>query len=152
MTCFRRTGLLAAALCSTALLAAACSEDGGPDSKQCKVVPAFRLNLRAASGPLPPDTMLEVKYGAGVESYRLDQGDTGQENVLCHTDAPDGGDAGKDVSQIDCELWTQGAAKVTLTATGYDTIVKDLGAKEDPDKCLETVTVTIILGDLDAGT
>lgn len=150
MTSFWRTGFVAAALCGAAVLPAACSNDDGADPKQCPVVPAFELTVTSVSGALPPDTTLDVKYGGGTESYRVEAGDEGQEVVLCTTDAPDGGDAGKPVTTLRCELWTQSVAVLTLSASGFPTLKRELDAVE-VDKCLKTVPVSIVLGDADAG-
>jgi hypothetical protein len=149
MTSFWRTGAVAAALCSAAVLPAACSNDDGADPKQCSVVPAYELTLTAVSGPLPPDTRLTVQYGGGTETYRVDTGDQDQKVVLCKTDVPDGGDAGPVVTEVRCELWTQGSTLVTVEATGFDTVEKSLKPDKDGD-CFNTLPVEITLGDQDA--
>jgi hypothetical protein len=149
MTFFRRAGLLGGALLACALTAVACSSGDDADPKQCTVTAAFDLTVRAVSGALPADTKLEVKYGGGNETYQL--GTPGEPDVvLCHEDAPDGGDAGAEVSALHCKLWTQAAATVTVSATGYPTVKQDLEAKAI-DECIQTVPVEIVLGNQDAG-
>lgn len=133
------------------LLALACSNGDGDDPKDCKLVAAFELTVRAVPGPLPADTTLEVQYGGGTETFRLDQGVQTQEVVLCDETAKDAGAADGGVAEVHCRLWTQGAAKVTVTASGYPTVEETLEAKAQ-GKCIQTVPVEIVLGDADGGT
>lgn len=137
-------------LVSAALSGSGCSDGNGDDPKECTVKAAFELTVRTVSGALPGDTTLEVKYGGGVEAYRVDQGMQNQEVVLCTTDTADASDAGQAANEVYCKLWTQGAAAVTVTATGYPTVKQDLEAKAQ-GKCIQTVPVEIVLGDQDAG-
>ncbi|MFO0569354.1 MAG: hypothetical protein U0263_27090 [Polyangiaceae bacterium] len=145
-----QSGLLWAALIAGAAVVASCSTDDGEQPKPCTVSAAFDLTVRAVAGPLPTDTTIEVKYGGGIETYRVDQGMTGQEVVLCDDELPEAGDAGKQVELVHCKLWTQGAASVTVTATGFPTVEEDLEAKAS-GKCIKTVPVEIVLGDVDGG-
>jgi hypothetical protein len=139
---------LALIVCAATATALSCSDDGGDGPKDCKVVAAFDLTLRAAGGPLPPDTTVEVQYGGGVESYRVDAGMQSQEVVLCDDDAPETGVGG--VTVVHCKLWTQGAATVKVTASGFPPVEQTLEAKAQ-GKCIQTVPVEIVLGDQDAG-
>lgn len=134
------------ALISCAVFALACSNGNGDGPKDCKVVAAFDLTLRAAVGPLPPDTTIDVQYGGGIESYRVETGMQSQEVVLCDDDAADAGY----VTRVHCKLWTQGAATVKVTASGYPAIEQTLEAKAQ-GTCIQTVPVEIVLGDQDAG-
>jgi hypothetical protein len=117
-----RSSIVAAV--AVVLLSAGCSSsDPGPNCPAAG--PTFRVTLTAMPGPLPPDTRLEVKYGAGVEQY---PGNAGK-SVFCH-DVPGDPDAGAR-DAISCDLWTSGAADVTVTATGYATIERTLMAVRD---------------------
>jgi hypothetical protein len=148
------------ALGLVALIATSCTNDPPNDAK-CPARAAFRLDLSALGGPLPTDTTVVVKYSGGVEEYRLGDSAHQQEAVLCQqelagVDAGDAaaGDAGgpsPEVLSLTCDLWTQGAATVTATATGYPSKVKELEAQADADKCIITVPVDVVFGDEDAG-
>jgi len=132
-------------------LALGCSNGDGGDPKDCKLVAAFDLTVRAALGPLPPDTTLEVQYGGGIETFRVDQGVQAQEVVLCDDTKSEAGAGDAGVTKVHCKLWTQGAAKVTVTATGYPPVEEALEAKAQ-GTCIQTVPVEIVLGDQDGGT
>jgi hypothetical protein len=155
--------------CSAVALAAtvaACSGNGDDQKKPCPTVPAFKLTLHAASGPLPDDTVLKVKYGGGVEEFKLADATHQQEVVLCDIETEDAGldpeagsDAGVDPEAgtaepravaLSCKVWAQGAATVTATGTGYPEVQRELEAKLD-GKCIKTVPVDLLLGELDAG-
>lgn len=151
MSLLHRIGILSGFSLCLGLSAAACSGDDGDDPPQCAVQPAFDLTVNAVSGALPADTEILVEYGGAKESYRLDTGDAGQEVVLCKEHGTDGGDAGKAVTSVTCKLWTQATSTVTVSGGGFPTVTEDLKPKYDDDKCLETVPVSIALGDLDAG-
>ena len=55
------------------------------------------------------------------------------------------------MTKVHCKLWTQGAAKVTVTATGYPPVEEALEVKAQ-GTCIQTVPVEIVLGDQDGGT
>lgn len=132
-------------------LALGCSDGNGDDPEDCKLVAAFDLTVRAALGPLPPDTTLEVQYGGGIETFRVDQGVQAQEVVLCDDTKSEAGAGDAGVTKVHCKLWTQGAAKVTVTATGFPPVEEALEAKAQ-GTCIQTVPVEIVLGDEDGGT
>lgn len=119
-----------------ALLSACTSRDPAPACPPSG--PTFRVLLTASSGPLPADTRIAVKYGAGVEEY---PGDAGK-SVFCH-DVPGDPDAGAREA-ISCELWTSGAADVSVTASGCCPIEKTLRAERD-DCGLELTEVPLEL-------
>jgi len=133
------------------LFVAGCPEE---DTKPCDApVMAFRVTLNAADGPLPPDTGLLVRHGTGNAEYHL-QGLRSGTNVLFCGDR-DGGqidpnDAGK-LDVLVCELWTDGAAHVTVRAKGYLTLDEQLDAKLESG-CLQTRDVQLTLERGDAGT
>jgi hypothetical protein len=114
---------------------------------------SFRVLVFAEEEPLPTDTIVRVKYGAGLEEYRLDQ-PTQSKTMFCELAMRDGGllqaDAGPPVEALLCELWTGGAATVTVTAGGYPDIEQELDAKAD--ECgITTKDVSIRLLRPDAG-
>jgi hypothetical protein len=134
-----------------AVVLVGCSSN--PDDKECPLRPAFQLHLQTATGTaLPADTVVRVKYGGGVEEYRLDEVIHSQENVFCQHRDQDGGpvEAGAQVGELSCVLWTQGAATITVEASGYPDLEKDLEAK-GKNRCIETVDVTLTLDAGDGG-
>ena len=155
--------LVVLALLGTAAALDACSNDDGT-KKPCPTEPAFLLTLRAVPGPLPEDIELTVEFGGGSESYKLADPVHSQETVLCEIETEDAGtsaeggvEAGADAGAspavaLHCEVWSQGAAKVTVTATGYPSILKrEIEATQDSSHCIRTKPVDVVLGDKDAG-
>jgi hypothetical protein len=55
--------------------------------------------------------------------------------------------SGDDVLSLSCDLWTQGATAVTVTAPGYPLLEKQLEV-ETESGCIRTVDVELLL---DAG-
>jgi hypothetical protein len=132
------------ALMGAAMLTIACSSDDG-NQDPCTIEAAFELTLHTVTGALPADTALRVQYGGGVEEYHLDGANTGLKVVECDVDA----DAAS-LDSLSCKLWTQGAATVTVTASGFPQVERELEAKKKGE-CFQTVPVDIVLGDEDAG-
>jgi hypothetical protein len=116
---------------------AACGPDRRPEP--CDG-PSFNLVVRAESGPLPPDTRINVRYGGNPEGepYELGNPRTPQA-VSCVEDTSAGGassvagsagageagaasDEDVDVWWLRCGLYTQGAARLDATAAGYQPI------------------------------
>jgi hypothetical protein len=121
---------------------------------------AFKVLLVAVDGPLPEDTMLRVKHGSatGTEDFRLDADFPSSDVVFCCRSTRDGecteaGDADGGPAPVEgmlCELWTDGAARVTVTASGYPELDENLEARSS-EGCLQTVDVTLKLESRDAG-
>ncbi|HEX2881337.1 MAG TPA: hypothetical protein VHO25_17535 [Polyangiaceae bacterium] len=127
--------------------------------------PAFRLLVTAPHGLLPRDTEVRVIYQGNLhEEYRLGRRSM-NEDLCCHaldviptelTSTSCQPDAGAPLNQpaaaIACDVWSNGAAQVTLSAVGYDTTVHDLTAILDEDcETIETSDVTLTLQRGDAG-
>ena len=104
--------------------------------------PSFNLVVTAEGGALPPDTRILVRYGSNQdgEPYELGQPAFPQA-VFCEEDttSPDGavnGGANSEpepsVRALRCRLYTQGAAHLYASATGYQTI-KDAPLSFDTD-------------------
>jgi hypothetical protein len=123
---------------------------------------AFKVLLVAADGPLPEDTVFTVEHGTGKESFSLEADFPSSDVVFCCRSTRDGectqaGDAASDadggpapVEGLLCELWTDGAADVTVTASGYPDLEENLQARSS-EGCLQTVDVTLMLERRDAG-
>ena len=54
------------------------------------------------------------------------------------------------MDSLTCKAWTQSAAQVTVQATGFPDLQRDLEAKKS-GKCFVTVAVDLALGEADAG-
>lgn len=128
--------------------------------------PAFRMMVVAPHGPLPRDIELRLAYqGTLREDYGLHDRST-NEDLCCQAMAevpsaltatscrPDAGaPLHAPTMAIMCDVWSNGAAQVTLSATGYDTTVHDLTAILDEEcETIETSDVTLTLQRGDAGT
>lgn len=96
--------------------------------------PTFRLTVRADGKPLPHDVKIEVKYGGGVELYDAAHPVATPQVVECEqrldSDAGEDASAGQ-LERIVCDLWTDGAATVTVTAKGYPETERSLAAETD---------------------
>ncbi len=128
----------------------ACGPDAKP-KQTCAGQPDFVLTVRAETGLLASDTLISVKFGGdGHESYSPSAHNQRQV-LFCSSNlaspsgaggaggsadtAPDaGGDAGaagalasvadtggRTIRSITCELWTGGAAWVSVRGDGYET-------------------------------
>ncbi len=134
--------------------------------------------MKAESGPLPRDTRINVRYGSNQdgEPYALGEPPRKQA-VFCEEDTtaggapPDDAHAGPDerggtgpstggaaggppdrVYGLRCSLYTQGPARLDVTASGYeevDDLDLSLNRKE---RCDVYVEVTLELLKPDAGT
>jgi hypothetical protein len=172
-----------ATLCVLASAGAGCDSKKPPPVMMCPdPVPAFRVRLTSGS-TLPPGAKLEVVFGgAQSEQYVLGEAHSSNETVCCTSLAagapvpssiPCDGAAGTpqvaDASQvldagatavteyalITCELWTNGAAKVTVEAEGYQVSTETLVAEADEEleycNAFRTVYVDLSLLRPDAG-
>jgi hypothetical protein len=94
--------------------------DGGVD---CPSGPMAMLDVtvRAASGPVPPDTRVLVSWSAGAEpTFELDDPKTWgtpDANVVCDVDPDE--PPPKDLAHLVCHLWTSGVTHVQVRASGY---------------------------------
>jgi hypothetical protein len=123
--------------------------------------PSFNLVVRTETGPLPQDTRINVRYGGNQdgEPYALGDDRTGQA-VFCTESAggAPGGDepdeaAGAGPAQarehvppdsLHCALYTQGPARLDVTATGYVPI-EDLALSLDSKhRCRVDFPVTLV--------
>ncbi len=149
----------------------ACGPDHRPE-KPCDG-PSFNLVVSTETGdPLPPDTRINVRYGGNPdgEPYALGKPRTPQA-VSCVEDTTPGGrssspapadvaEAGQggaastshaDVWALRCGLYTQGPARLDVTATGYEPI-EDLSLSfERRDHCEVDEPVLLKPQKLDAG-
>ncbi|HEY6557083.1 MAG TPA: hypothetical protein VI072_07405 [Polyangiaceae bacterium] len=145
-----------ASLIGLAALTAGCTKD--PEYEECiGDRPAFLVRVSARAESLPDDTRLKVQYGAGEEEYLLEQPPDAPEVVFCTllSRQVDAGsmievEAGAPVQELLCELWTQGAATLTVRATGYP--AQELNLRAERNECgIETVDYHVVLERADAG-
>jgi hypothetical protein len=146
-------------------VASACERETQDAPGVCPLaVPAFRLTLRAVP-ELPPGTKLTVAFGgAQSERFVLGMAPGSNETVCCGTyldgDAPelipcstapdaqtDGAGLASDAAgfrspALVCDLWTNGAAEITVRAAGYPEFTEHLVA-EMRKECAGLVTVEI---------
>lgn len=98
---------------------------GGGGAGGCLMTPkpTFTLQIRAKKGePVPPDTTVEVRWSAGVEPvFRLDDPTSWATletaNIVCdldHDKPPP-----KNLSSLECDLWTSSPTEVQVSAKGY---------------------------------
>ncbi len=144
----------------------ACGPDRRPE-KPCDG-PSFNLVVSTESGePLPPDTRINVRYGGNPdgEPYELGNPRTPQA-VSCVEDATsspapteitEGGQGGATstgnagVSKLRCGLYTQGPARLDVSAAGYEAI-EDLPLSFEQRKhCEVEERVVLKAQKLDAG-
>jgi hypothetical protein len=124
---------------------------------------------------LPEDLRLVVQYqGTVTEEYALSAPASANEDVCCRPlsesirgelpevrcrglASPDAAaDAGEPVAEgpkaLLCQLWTDGEAEISITASGYETLNRVLEAKIVEARCgLETSDVNVELAGPDAG-
>jgi hypothetical protein len=147
----------------------------GPDHKPTEPCegPTFNLVVRADPGPLPPDTRINVRYGGNQdgEPYALGVARTAQA-VFCDEDTTLGGasstgdpssagaGAGGAPNQkpsedgvlaLRCRLYTQGPARLDVTATGYVTIYDQPLSLETKKHCQIPFPVVLMPEKPDAG-
>lgn len=129
-----------------------CSEDDPKEA--CAARAAFHVVVHADGAALPAATLITVDHGAGTEEFRLDSPSNSPEVLFCdplYADADAASDASTaDVSSLSCELWTQGATEVKVSAPGYPLVERQLEV-ETEDGCIRTVHVDLLLDAGDAG-
>lgn len=150
---------------------AACGPDQRPDGL-CNG-PSFNLIVRAQQGPLPEDTRINVRYGGNQEGepYELGKPRAAQA-VSCKEDLTEGGasstdpqgaagdaggsavdtlvDGAEGVAALRCSLYTQGPARLDVTATGYEPI-EDQALSFDRKARCEVLVEVKLKALLDAG-
>ena len=135
-----------------------CTSDNGEEGPFCRARPTFRVWLTAFEAAVPQGTKLTVEYGAGTESYELGGANPTPRALFCTPLTNDGGALAPDASvdaatasgeKLVCDLYTEGAATITVVAEGYVEIERELGAKRD--RCgIATVEVLLTLDAADA--
>lgn len=141
------------------LLVGACSS---PDPVDCPSHPTFRLIVDAQDGHVPGDVQINVLYGSGEELFDARDPDALLKVVFCKLErearqdggveagdggvkAGDGGTAEGPISQVVCDLWTDGAATVSVTAQGYPETIRELEAERDNECGLKLTEMRVTL-------
>jgi hypothetical protein len=130
----------------------------GPDSPSTcsEGDPDFKVVLKLAARPLPPDTVVHVTYaGAGTEDFRLSDRNARQEVAFCLVadelgvplakGAPQpmndaeaagaagaagpSGDAPEQVLALYCEFYTAGFTRLKVSGSGFTTVDYQLAKK-----------------------
>jgi len=158
----------------TAVPFAACGPDHRPE-EPCEG-PSFNLVVRTDLGvPLPPDTRINVRYGGNPdgEPYALGEARTPQAVSCRETSggAPSGDDEsasgdggaaagsvgsapepeGVAVLALKCGLYTQGPARLDVTAEGYEPIEDQALSFEHEKHCQVPIEVRLAPAKPDAG-
>jgi hypothetical protein len=112
--------------------------------------PSYDLLVRAEDGTLPADTRLVVRYGSDQEGEPYALGQPGRKQaVFCEEDTEQGGAGGaraeraeakdgasrSEVWALRCRLYTQGPARVDVSATGYEPVKDRSLSFDDDDRC-----------------
>lgn len=137
----------------------------GPDAKPeppCDG-PTFNLAVTVDEGALPPDTHINVRYGGNQEGepYNLGEASTPQA-VFCSEEASAGGASsslqdlpsgtggaaagpleGEPIGVLRCRLYTQGPARLDVSATGYLPIDDRALSLDHKKRCEVEVNVTL---------
>ena len=111
-----------------------------PDEVVCDRQPPYRLAVTCAEGALPPSTEVHIEHGGGEVDYRLYDPPAESDLVFCSPEPADG----QEVESLSCDLWTQGAVTITVTAHGYEPLEEEV-ALEKENGCVVTQSVTMVL-------
>jgi hypothetical protein len=89
----------------------------------------FTIVVHAESGPVPQDTTVHIAWSAGAEpTFALDDPTTWKTledaNIVCAVDHAKPPPA--DLPVLVCKLWTTGATRVEISASGYATYDRTL--------------------------
>ena len=135
----------------------------GPDQKPPPPCdgPSLILVLTAENGPLPADTRINVRYGGNREGEPYVLGDTRTpQAVFCKEltappadpNAEGSGSAGaagaspttpEGVFTLRCRLFTQGPARLDVSAEGYQSIEDESLSFDDDERCEVEKPVTL---------
>ncbi len=128
----RLVGVVAFGL-GVALTLGACSSPVPNDAGCGPAHPTFRLVVDVEDGAVPDDVRIRVRYGSGEESFEAEGGGEAPKVVFCEVareaSAEDAGQG--PIQEVGCDLWTDGAATVWVTARGYVDVTRDLEAERD---------------------
>jgi hypothetical protein len=133
--------------------------------------PSFNLVVTADSGPLPAGTRINVRYGGNPEGepYVVGESRTPQA-VKCTEDSNAGGAGSADsapdepagaggapsaksqVWAVHCGLYTQGPARLDVTAKGYEPVVDRALSFESKRHCEVDVQMKLVTAKVDPGT
>lgn len=146
----------------------------GPDPKPQPPCdgPTYELLLRTGNDvQLPDDTRLNVRYGGNHEgeSYGIGQTTSGQAVFCTEETSPRGGAPGESdasagaggaggsappdtgVWALSCQLYTQGPARIDVTATGYEAIEEQDLTLDERKRCRVEVDIELQVA-MDTGT
>lgn len=149
-------------------LGVACS-DGPGNEPSCKkeTGPAYVVTALAEDGPLPEDLVITARFGGGEESFSLNGGPLGGGERIMFCEAArasgsgglggaggagpsaygaGGGGAGPGgtkgpAEKLVCNLWSDSAVTISMTATGY--VFEEQELKLDFNECGAVVTTDV---------
>jgi len=102
------------------------------------------LGIDAQGGSVPENVLIRVVYGGGEETFQVGS-ETAHGVLLCEVHRHDADDDQSPIRDLTCDLWSSGAATVSVTAQGYMDHEQDLEAEIDPDCGLMLTEVSIKL-------
>ena len=115
-----------------------------PDSVSCGPArPTFRLLVDTEQGMVPEDIRLRVRFGSGEEQFELG-GTEDHKAIFCEVDRGSPTAAGP-IVQLICDMWTDGAATIWISASGFVDVHRDLEAVRDPHCGLRMSEVRVTL-------
>jgi len=136
--------------CAAVALGLACGHDGGDGDPTCSdEEPTFAVTIAAGDGSLPADTVVHVHAGGTSEQYPP----TGSRSMLFCTEVGAGDlDAGGDLDELECSLYTGQATELRVQASGYPDHESTLTVERSDEGCILTREEQIVLLPADAGT
>jgi hypothetical protein len=131
-------------------LGLACSHDGNGSDAECSdEEPTFAVTVEAGDDVLPRDTVVRVRSGGTTEQHPP----LGSRTMLfCTEVSPVDLDAGAELEELRCSLYTGQAAELTVQASGYPDHESTLIVERSDDGCIVTHEEQIVLLLPDAGT
>ncbi len=136
--------------CAVIALGLACSHHGTDGEPTCSdAEPTFAVTVEAGDGPLPGDTVVRVRAGGTTEQHPP----LGSRTMLFCTEMSDGDlDAGAELEELQCSLYTGQAAELTVQAFSYPDHESTLTVERSDEGCIVTREEQVVLLPADAGT
>ena len=150
-----------------ALLLVSCKDDP-PHPADCPSGPDFEVLITAFDAPLPADVRVSIEYAGGLnEHYSIPDhgkhralwctpsdregnplpagGHGGQGSLEAGDSGRGGASADSGLEGLECELWTDGPATLTVETSMYPKATEPLAAKEG--KCVVAAEIVLALPD-----
>ena len=130
-------------------LGLACSHNGGNGEAACSdEEPTFAVTIEAGDDVLPTDTVVRVHSGGTTEQHPPVSSRT---MLFCTEVSPGDLDAGAELQELHCSLYTGQAAELTVQASGYPDHESTLIVERSDEGCIVTREERVVLLPPDAG-